>query len=172
MAGLRPANDLIYIDDLAVFSKTKKEMMEKLQDVFNRLRGAKRHIHPQKSRWFVDKVKCLGHNFSPEGVSADPTKVKIIEQYLRPTTQRKLRAFFGLTNWFRHYIRNYAQKTEALRQLLKKDVKFVWSDACEQEFQKLKTALTTAPVLILPDFSKPFKIITDASTSGIGFEIA
>jgi hypothetical protein len=48
----------------------------------------------------------------------------------------------------------------------------MWSDACEQEFQNLKTALTTAPVLILPDFSKSFKIITDASTSGIGFEIA
>jgi hypothetical protein len=99
-------------------------------------------------------------------------KVKIIEQYPRPTTQRKLRAYLGLTNWFRRYIRNYAQKTEALRQLLKKNVKFIWSDACEQEFQNLKTALTTAPVLILPDFSKSFKIITDASTSGIGFEIA
>jgi hypothetical protein len=58
-----------------------------------------------------------------------------------------------------------------LRQFLKKDIKFVWSDACEQEFQNLKTALPTAPVLILPDFSKPFKILTDASTSGIGFEI-
>jgi hypothetical protein len=77
-----------------------------------------------------------------------------------------------LTNWFRRYIRNYAQKAQASRQLLKKDVKFIWSDACEQEFQNSKTALTTAPVLILPDFSKTFKIITDASTSGIGFEIA
>jgi hypothetical protein len=130
MAGLRPANVLIYIDDLAVFAKTKKEMMEKLQDVFNRLRLAKLRIHSQKSRWFVDKVKYLGHIFSPEGVSADPMKVKIIEQYPRPTTQRKLRAYLGLTNWFRRYIRNYAQKTEALRQLLKKNVKFMWSDAC------------------------------------------
>jgi hypothetical protein len=171
-AGLRPANVLIYIDDLAVFAKTKEEMMEKLQYVFNRLRGAKLRIHPQKSRWFVEKVKYLGHTFSPEGVSADLMKVKIIEQYPRPTTQRKLRAYLGLTNWFRRYIRNYAQKTEALRQLLKKNVKFIWSDTCEQEFQNLKTALTTAPVLILPDFSKSFKIITDASTSGVGFEIA
>jgi chromosomal replication initiation ATPase DnaA len=56
MAGLRPANVLIYIDDLAVL-ETKEEMMEKLQDVFNRLRGARLRIHPQKSRWFVDKVK-------------------------------------------------------------------------------------------------------------------
>jgi hypothetical protein len=82
-----------------------------------------------------------------------------------------LRALFGLTNWFRRYIRNCAQKTEALRRLLKKDVKFVWSDACEQEIKHLETALT-APALILPDFSKLFKTKTDASTSGIGFEIA
>jgi hypothetical protein len=78
----------------------------------------------------------------------------------------------GLTNYFRRYVRNYAQKTEALRQLLKKDVKFRWSDQCETEFQFLKNALISAPVLILPTFSRPFKIITDASTSGIGFEIA
>jgi hypothetical protein len=83
----------------------------------------------------VDEVKCLGHIFSPECVSVDPMKIKIIEQYPRPTTKRKLRACLGLINWFRRYIQNYAQKTEALRQLLKKDVKFSWYNACEQEFQ-------------------------------------
>jgi hypothetical protein len=77
-----------------------------------------------------------------------------------------------LTNYFRRYVRNYAQKTEALRQLLKKDVKFRWSDQYEAEFQFLKNALISAPVLILPNFSRPFKIIKDASTSGIRFEIA
>jgi hypothetical protein len=74
MTGLRPANLLIYIDDLAVIAQTKEEMMEKLQDVFNRLRGAKLRIHPQKSRWFVDRAKYLGFVFTGQTVSPDPEK--------------------------------------------------------------------------------------------------
>jgi hypothetical protein len=77
MAGLRPANLLIYIDDLAIAAKNKEEMMEKVQEVFNRLRGAKLRIHPQKSRWFVEKVKYLGHIFGPIGVAVDPMKKKL-----------------------------------------------------------------------------------------------
>jgi hypothetical protein len=74
MTGLRPANLLIYINDLAVIAQTKEKMMEKLQEVFNRLRGAKLRIHPQKSRWFVDRAKYLGSIFTDQGGSPNPEK--------------------------------------------------------------------------------------------------
>jgi hypothetical protein len=69
-------------------------------------------------------------------------------------------------------LRNYAKITEPVRELLKRDVKFHWSDQCETAFQFLKNALTNPPVLILPDFSKSFKITIDASISGLSFEVS
>jgi hypothetical protein len=78
MTGLRPANSFIYIDDLAAIAQTKQEMMRKLQEVFNRLRGAKLRIHPQKSRWFVDRAKYLGFVFPDQGVSPDPEKNRAV----------------------------------------------------------------------------------------------
>jgi O-acetyl-ADP-ribose deacetylase (regulator of RNase III)/transposase InsO family protein len=172
MTGLRPANLLIYIDDLAVIAQTKEEMMEKLQDVFNRLRGAKLRIHPQKSRWFVDRAKYLGFIFTNGTVSPDPQKLQAVLNFPRPTTQKRLRSFNGLTSWYRRFIRNYAKITEPFRELLKQDAKFRWSDDCEKAFQFLKQALTSPPILILPDFSKPMKISIDASISGLGYEIS
>jgi hypothetical protein len=52
--------------------------------------------------------------------------------------------------------------------LLKKGSLFIWTEACETAFQLLKKALMTAPVLALPDFSKPFVVETDASDTSIG----
>jgi uncharacterized protein YdhG (YjbR/CyaY superfamily) len=112
MTGLRPANLLIYMDDLAVIAQTKQEMMEKLQAVFNRLREAKLRIHPQKSRWFVDRAKCLGFAFTDQGVSPDPEKIKTVLNFTRPTTQKRLRSLCGMTNWYRKYLRNYTKITE------------------------------------------------------------
>jgi hypothetical protein len=172
MTGLRPANLLIYIDDLAVIAQTKEEMMVKLQDVFNRLRGAKLRIHPQKSRWLVDRAKYLGFIFTSGTVSPDPQKLQAVLNFPRPTTQKRLSSWVGLTSWYRRFIRNYAKITEPFRELLKQDVKFHWSDDCEKAFQFLKQALTSPPILILPDFSKPMKISIDASLSGLGFEIS
>src|SRR5208282_5786357 len=56
-----------------------------------------------------------------------------------------------------------------MRNLLKQDVKFKWTQDCEEAFEALKTALITAPVLVLPDIRKPFILTCDASTSGVGY---
>ena len=52
--------------------------------------------------------------------------------------------------------------------MTKKDRPFVWTEQCEQAFQELKTLLTTAPVLVLPDSSQPFEVYNDASLMGLG----
>lgn len=55
-----------------------------------------------------------------------------------------------------------------MTELLKKEKKFEWSEACERSFQELKKRLTTAPVLTLPDIRKDFEIFCDASRQGLG----
>jgi hypothetical protein len=89
MAGLRTSQSVnLHLMTLQLLQKNKKEMAEKEQEVFNWLRGAKMRIHPQKSRWFVEKVKYLDHIFGPNGVAVDPMKTKIVEEYPRSTTQK------------------------------------------------------------------------------------
>lgn len=78
---------------------------------------------------------------------------------------------WGLTNYFRRFIRGYASLCRPLTDLTLKDAVFLWTDKCQEAYTGLKEALIYAPVLALPDFDtpyKPFDVICDASGFGIG----
>jgi hypothetical protein len=55
-----------------------------------------------------------------------------------------------------------------MTEVLKKGVKFVWSEACVKAFHTLRQHLTSAPVLVQPDNSKPFEVFCDSSGTGLG----
>jgi hypothetical protein len=79
-----------------------------------------------------------------------------------------VRGFLGLSGYYRKFIRHYAIICQPLTALLKKGSLFVWTEAHEAAFQVLKEALTSAPVLALPDYTSPFVVETDACDVGIG----
>jgi hypothetical protein len=87
----------------------------------------------------------------------------------RPNSVKGVRSLLGLANYYRRFQFRCSQITHPLRQLLKQDTPFEWSQACEESFLKLKEALTTAPVLILPNFNRDFILTTDGSYQGISY---
>ena len=77
-----------------------------------------------------------------------------------------------MAGYYRKFIKNFAQRTEHLRQLTRKDVKFVWTKQHRMEFNEIKKALVNHPVMVYPDFTKPFILTTDASKWGYGAVLA
>ena len=100
---------------------------------------------------FGYSVKFLGHTISSEGISVDPTKVQEVMDWKAPTSVHQIRSFLGLAGYYRRFIPDFSRVAKPMTELLKKGVKFVWDDKCEEAFQTLKARLTTAPVLATQD---------------------
>ncbi|GJW14512.1 ty3-gypsy retrotransposon protein [Tanacetum coccineum] len=113
------------------------------------------------------RIEYLGHIVTGAGVEMDTAKVTAVTNWPIPTSVSQLRAFLGLTGYYRRFIKQYASIANPLTTLLQKK-NFKWSHEAQSAFKTLKHALLTALVLVLPDFSKPFIIETDASGQSIG----
>ena len=99
----------------------------------------------------------------------DSAKVEAVVDFPIPKNSRQVRRLLGLAGWYRRFIKDFSSLTAPLTDTLrKKNTKFVMTEEAITAFEGLKKALTTAPVLTHPDFSKRFYVQCDASDSGIG----
>jgi hypothetical protein len=146
--------------------------MEHLREVFRRLREARLKLHPKKCQFGVRSVSFLGHTISDKGLAPDPEKIKVMKEFPAPKNQKALRSYVGLTNFYRRYVRGYSHIVAPLLRLLKNDTQFVWDQECQCAFDKLKEAMTTAPILRLPVMGQKFYLLTDASATAIGYCLA
>ena len=160
---------LVYIDDILVFSKDFNQHLEHLDLIFSTLSSANLTLKPTKCKFAAKEVRYLGHVLSKDGVRVDPEKTSAVADFPVPKTVKQVRSFLGMCNYYRKFVKDYAKIAQPLNDLLKKDLKFVWTKACEQAFRSLKGALTSAPILAFPDFSKPFIVSTDASDFAVGY---
>jgi hypothetical protein len=113
-------------------------------------------------------VKFLGHTISKVGISVDPSKVQKVMDWKPPKSVHQIRSFLGLAGFYRRVIPDFSRIAKPMTELLRKGVKFVWSEAYEKAFHMLRQHLTSAPVLVRPDNSKPFEVFCDASGTSLG----
>ena len=95
-------------------------------------------------------------------------KVEVIDQFPPPSGKRGLKRFIGMAGYYRKFCPNFSDISEPLTSLFKKKAKFIWGEQCQKAFQKIKALLMSSPVLVAPDFQKPFKLQVDASDIGCG----
>ena len=98
----------------------------------------------------------------------DPAKVVAVQDWKVPKNTTEVRSFLGLAGYYRKFIKDFARISTPLTKLTKKNLVFAWDLECELAFQRLKKALTTAPVLALPNGGKLFTVYTDACGTGLG----
>ena len=163
---------IIYLDDIIIFSKNPDDHLTRLEGVFERLAKAGLKLKPSKCEFFRSSLKYLGHIVSKNGIATDPRKVKAILDWPRPKTVTEVRSFTGFTNYYRRFIKGYAKVARPLHELTsgekgkKKHSKVQWTDRCQESFDSLKKICSESPVLAYADYTKPFVLHTDASTTG------
>ena len=158
---------LIFFDDILIYSMTWADHLRHLRVILGALRQHRLFVKRTKCAFGVPSVAYLGHIISAEGVAMDPAKVQAITDSPQPRSACVVHGFLGLTGYYRKFVNDYGAIAAPLTALLKKEG-FVWNDDVAAAFTKLKAAVTSAPVLAMPDFTNPFIVECDASTSGFG----
>lgn len=168
MAGLQGLRCFVYIDDVVVFGETIEEHNEKLIEVFERLRQSNLKLNPKKCSFIQKEGSYLGHRCSEKGVEPDTKLTEVVRTFPRPKHAKEIQSFHGLANYYRKFIKDFANIASPLYKLTKINESFVWTEECEKAFIQLKQALITKSVLAYPDFDKDFTITTDASKVAVG----
>ncbi len=156
MRGLQWEECLIYLDDIISFGKSFQEEIQRLTNVFDRLRAANLKLKPKKCHLFQQEVEFLGFVVSREGIATLDEKIEAVREWPVPENLKELRSFLGLCSYYRKFVQSFASLARPLQALVKKDVPFEWKPECQQAFQTLKEALTNAPVLAYPLPNEPF----------------
>jgi hypothetical protein len=159
---------VVFIDDILIYSKNEEEHAEHLCIVIQRLRDHKLYARFSKCEFWLDSVKFLGHTISNEGISVDSSKVQEVTEWRPPKSVHQIRSFLGLAGYYHPFVPDFSRIAKPMTELLKKGVKFVWDEKCENAFQTLKLYLTSTPVLAQPNNSKPYEVYCDASGTGLG----
>ena len=114
----------------------------------------------------VNERIVLGHKVSERGIEVD--KAKVDEKMPCPKDIKGIRSFLGHAGFYRRFIKDFSKISRPLKNLLQKDVSFVFDDDCVEAFETLKKALISAPIVQPPDWNLPFEIMCDASDYAIG----
>jgi hypothetical protein len=159
---------VVYLDDILIFADNLALLDKLTHEVLSRLDKFDLYLKPEKCSFAQTTIDYLGLVISEGQITMDPAKVKGITEWPTPTSVKQVQAFLGFCNFYRRFIHNYSTMARPLFDLTKKESPFLWGAAQEAAFRTLIHAFTTAPVLALPDHSKPFRLITDASDFATG----
>ncbi|KAL8580573.1 hypothetical protein ACOMHN_058016 [Nucella lapillus] len=158
------------MDDVLVTSETWEAHLLSLHRLFQRLHEVSMSARPSKCQLGLTEVEFLGHSVGCGQMTTQEDKERKIRDAEPPKTKKELRAFLGLVGYYRRFVPHFSDIALPLTQKTrgKQPQKIVWSDECQEAFDKLKQALVSHPVLILPDHGQQFVLRTDASGQGLG----
>lgn len=157
-----------YIDDIVVASDSTADHERKLRAVFNRMRKYRLKLGPGKCRFLQRQITYLGHVCSNTGIMPNPELVKAVQEHPQPRNEKETRSFLGLCNYYRKFVKGFAEIARPLTALTKKDVEFKFNDECVKAFWTLRKKLSSEIVLAYPDFTKEFHVCVDANQYALG----
>jgi hypothetical protein len=161
--GLINQSVVVYLDDVTVFSKNKKDHLSHLRDVLERCRKFGISLNPKKSVFAVEQGKLLGFIVSKYGMIIDPERTQAIANLPPPSSKKAMQSFLGKINFVRRFVPSFSEMVRPLQNLIKKDVLYKWGSQENQDFNSIRKSITEAPSLMSLDFSQDFTLYTFAS---------
>ena len=162
---------VIYLDDVIVFGHMEEEHLEHLRVVFKRFREFNLKLKPLKCSFFQSEIVYLAHHISQRGILPSWENVWAVQEFPMPKTYMQVHAFCGLAGHYRRFIKGFANIACPLYNILGKEVKMGLVDLplkAREAVGILKGKVQSMPVLVFPDFDKPFLLEMDASKEGLG----
>jgi len=167
-----------YIDDNLVHAKTFEEYILALEQLFTALRKFGLKLNPEKCTFLATEAKYLGRIVTNEGFKADPEYVRAIKEMRPPTSKKALQSLIGRLVWIRQFLETrlheqirsdtFSNLMSPIHELNKANRAFLWTEEADKAFQKIKTRLSSPPIISFPDFSQLFTLTTDASDVACG----
>jgi hypothetical protein len=158
----------VFMDDFSVFGDSFESCLENLERVLERCEEKHLILNWEKCHFMVTNGIVLGHIVSSKGIEVDKAKIDLIANLPTPKCVKDIRSFLGHAGFYRRFIKDFSAISRPLCHLLSKDAPFIWTPACEEAFSKLKSSLTTPPIVRAPDWDLPFELMCDASDYAIG----
>ncbi|KAI3465788.1 hypothetical protein Pfo_022451 [Paulownia fortunei] len=144
----------VFMDDFSVFGNSFDDCLSNLEKVLIRCEEKNLVLNWEKCHFMVTTV--------------DKSKIELIANLPTPKTVKEIRSFLGHAGFYRRFIKDFSIISKPLCNLLTKDTIFEWTENCENAFVKLKSMLTSAPIMQPPDWTLPFEIMCDASDYAVG----
>lgn len=162
-----------YIDDLLIASPDEETHQEHLRRLLTRLDEYGVQVNIAKSEFGKSSLPFLGHTVSAAGITPLQTKNDAIQQFPKPNTQRQLKEFLGMINYYNRFIRNCSLLLQPLYAFIKpakrgQSITLQWTPAADTAFTAAKQALADVATLTFPSPDAPTSIATDASNTGVG----
>ena len=154
---------VVYLDDILIYSDNMEDHKKHVREVLWRLCQHKLFAKPEKCEFHSDSVEYLGYFLSPNGLTMSANKVKAICDWPEPRKVKDIQSFLGFANFYHQFIFNYSNIVVPLTQLTRKDAPWNFTDQCQQSFNGLKEAFTTAPILTRFQPGVQITVETDAS---------
>ena len=158
----------VFMDDFSVFGDSFDLCLHHLSLVLKRCVETNLVLNWEKCHFMVQQGIVLGHIISARGIEVDKAKIDLVRSLPPPTTVREVRSFLGHAGFYRRFIKDFSKITRPLCCLLQKDVAFNFDEDCKKAFEKLKEMLTTAPIIMSPNWNLPFELMCDASDYAVG----
>lgn len=157
-----------YLDNTLSFAKEVIPHIKTNRTILSQFRKHQLFCRAKKCEFHVKETEWLGVHVNENRFRMDQWKTEAITEWKVPKNVTDVRSFLGFVNFYRRFIKDFAKMARPLHDLEKKDTVFQWGHSQQEAFDKIKAAVTTAPVLAHPDPAKPYIVETDASNYAYG----
>lgn len=160
---------VVYIDDLLIYSETEDERLRHLEAVLSRLAEHELYVGCEKCKIMARETEFLGLVISDQGIQIGQDRVEAIRAWPKPRNIHEVRSFIELAQFLRRFVKDFSVIAAPLTDLTRKGIAVgKWDKSCDKAFALLKEALCSAPILMPPDWMRPFRCHVDASQFGVG----